>query len=266
MNNRTYAKASIVAAATLALAGVLGLTTPQDTQDDGNQADQLNRWTCPMHSDLRMPERGHCPMCSEQLKVVEIHLHAAEPYGDPYPFDRCPVSGQKLADQERPVTLVHNQRELRLCCVGCITEFEKNADQYWTVIDQHIVDEQRDRYPLTTCIVTGKKLSDRENPVDFVYKNRLIRLASDEARATFEASPRKNLDKLDQAIAQAQREGYPIENCVVSDLALDSMGGPRDVVVRNRLVRFCCGGCLPTFWTNPGKYFEILDEAESDSQ
>jgi type II secretory ATPase GspE/PulE/Tfp pilus assembly ATPase PilB-like protein len=39
------------------------------------------------------------------------------------------------------------------------------------------------------------------------------------------------------------------------------MGKPVDLVVGNRLVRFCCPDCIKDFNANPPKYLKVLDAA-----
>ncbi len=58
----------------------------------------------------------------------------------------------------------------------------------------------------------------------------------------------------------AEIEAYPIDFCVVSGQKLGSMGAPVDYMHEGRLVRFCCGGCIGTFQSNPEKYLAVLDQ------
>jgi hypothetical protein len=39
------------------------------------------------------------------------------------------------------------------------------------------------------------------------------------------------------------------------------MGKPVDLVVGNRLVRFCCPDCLKDFNKNPAKFLKMIDDA-----
>jgi YHS domain-containing protein len=58
----------------------------------------------------------------------------------------------------------------------------------------------------------------------------------------------------------AEIEAYPIDFCVVSGQKLGAMGTPVDYRHEGRLVRFCCGGCIGTFQSNPEKYLAVLDQ------
>ena len=61
------------------------------------------------------------------------------------------------------------------------------------------------------------------------------------------------------AVVKAQVKDYPLDTCVVTGEKLGSMGDPIDYVFGNRLVRFCCKGCIAKFEANPGKYLAQLD-------
>lgn len=59
---------------------------------------------------------------------------------------------------------------------------------------------------------------------------------------------------------------YPLTVCVVSGEQLGSMGKPVDYTHQeagqpDRLVRFCCGGCINTFRQDPAKYLAQIDQA-----
>jgi hypothetical protein len=63
---------------------------------------------------------------------------------------------------------------------------------------------------------------------------------------------------IDKAYADAQRSTYPIDTCIVAGGKLGSMGDPVEIIAGTRLVRFCCGGCLPAFQKDPQKYLTKL--------
>jgi Cu(I)/Ag(I) efflux system membrane fusion protein len=52
---------------------------------------------------------------------------------------------------------------------------------------------------------------------------------------------------------------YPLDTCVVTDLPLDSMGGPVKIEHDGRVVLFCCDGCLPAFAADPEAYLRKLE-------
>ena len=70
-------------------------------------------------------------------------------------------------------------------------------------------------------------------------------------------------DKMDKLKAT-----YPLTTCPVSGEKLGSMGGydylyktKVNGVETERLVRFCCNGCVKEFNKNPDKYLKMIDDA-----
>jgi len=192
---------------------------------------------------------------------------AAAPAGDPYPLDRCPVSGEKLGSMGDPVSYNYQGRDIKFCCQGCVANFEKDPETYLKKADAEIAEQQKAHYPLDTCVVSGEKLgSGGMSPVDKVYGNRLVRFCCGACPAQFESDPQKYLSKLDEAVIARQKENYPLENCVVSGQKLGSMGEPLDKVYGDRLVRFCCKGCVAKFEANPTQYLEKIDKAMEEKK
>ncbi|MDY7107443.1 MAG: hypothetical protein SYC29_02290 [Planctomycetota bacterium] len=180
-------------------------------------------------------------------KIVEARLMH-------YPIDTCIVAGGKLGSMGDPVNLVHNNRLVRFCCAGCQPKFKADPAKFFKALDQKIIEQQTKTYPLTTCVVTDAQLGSMGDPVDYVYGNRLVRFCCASCIRKFEAEPEKYMAKIDKAYADAQRDTYPLDTCVVSGGKLGSMGEPVELVAGTQLVRFCCGGCFPTFREDPQKY------------
>lgn len=118
-----------------------------------------------------------------------------------------------------------------------------------------------DAYTLATCPVSGGKLGSMGDPVVKVYDGREIRFCCASCVPTFEADTETYLKKLDTIFAAQQMARYPLDTCVVSGEKLGGMGDPVDYVYNNRLVRFCCAGCIDTFLKAPEGYLEKLDKA-----
>lgn len=75
-------------------------------------------------------------------------------------------------------------------------------------------------------------------------------------------------DKTDAAWLADARSAYPIDTCVVSGESLQehSMSKRLDIIYRqsgkpDRLVRFCCKGCVTDFEKDPQKFLKMIDEA-----
>jgi len=123
--------------------------------------------------------------------------------GVPYPLDTCPVTGEKLGSMGAPVVYNYKGREIKFCCKSCPAKFEANPSKYIAEIDKKIVAKEVNSYPLDTCVVTGEKHGSMGKPVDYVYKNRLVRFCCKSCIAKFDADPAKYLKKIDAAKAKS---------------------------------------------------------------
>ncbi len=179
--------------------------------------------------------------------------------GDPYPLSTCPVSGGKLGSMGEPIVKMYDGREVRFCCDACPPKFEKDLDKSIAKLDRTIVKDQLPLYPLDTSVVSGKKLP--EKPIDWVYNNRLVRLADDGEKAEFQKDPAKHLAALDKAVVEKQSKDYPLTTCPVSKDKLGDMGAPKDLVMGGRLIRLCCAACEKDVRKDPAKFIAVIDEA-----
>jgi YHS domain-containing protein len=186
---------------------------------------------------------------------------AAEFKGDPYLLTTDPVSGATLP--ENPVLYQNQGRELRFTDQKSLEQFKANPAQYLAGVDQKMTAQQTPFYPLEVCVISGDKLGgDMGQPVNLIYKNRLVRFCCPDCVKEFQKDPAAAIAKLDQAVIAKQGANYPLTTCVVSGEKLGGeMGAPAALVVGNRLVRFCCSGCIPDFKKNPAKYLKLLDAA-----
>jgi len=69
------------------------------------------------------------------------------------------------------------------------------------------------------------------------------------------------LHTLDKAAADAQREHYPMTDCVVAQHAVADGEHPTEVVVGGRLIRLCCPDCMAELLRNPAEYVKAIDDA-----
>ncbi len=184
----------------------------------------------------------------------------------PYPIDTCIVTGQKLGSMGEPIVKSYNRREVKFCCQGCVPKFEAKPDDFWKQIDEKIIETQLMHYPIDTCIVLGGKLGSMGEPVNLVYNNRLVRFCCAGCEPKFKTDPAKFFAALDKKIIEQQVKTYPLDTCVVLGGKLGSMGEPVNYIHNNRLVRFCCAGCIGPFEADPAKYTAMIDKAYADSQ
>ena len=183
--------------------------------------------------------------------------------GDPYILDIDPVSGKKLGALDSQVTEQYEGREFRFSNEKSARTFRSSPLMYLSTVDKKLIALQLPFYPLEMCMVSGEKLGGEMGaPIDFIYKNRLIRFCCKGCKSDFLKDPAKYVAKLDKVVVAAQQGKYPLTTCPVSGDALGgAMGPPLDYVVGNRLIRLCCKGCKKDVAKNPLKYLSMLDAA-----
>lgn len=185
---------------------------------------------------------------------------AAARVGGAYSLSTCPISGKALGSMGDPVIRLYEGREVRYCCGGCIKKFEKDLAASLSALDAKILTDQGPLYPLTTSVVSGKKLPEKTH--EFVFGNRLFRVVDEKEKAEFVKEPAKFLTVLDAAVVAAQGKDYVLKQCPVSDEKYGGdMGDPVDVVVGGRLVRVCCKDCTDEVEKAPAKFVEMVDSA-----
>ena len=122
---------------------------------------------------------------------------------------------------------------------------------------------KKPEYPVDTCPVMDVPLDSKGKPVAIKVDGRDVKVCCQRCARAFRQDPAKYHAKLDDLIVAAQKDAYPLEACVVSGEKLGGMGEPVNYVHRdqNRLVRFCCAGCVDEFKKDPAKFLAKLDAA-----
>ena len=76
-------------------------------------------------------------------KVSTVMHTNAEIQGDPqatsvkpYPLSICLVGGNGLSKMGKPEVIVHEGREIKLCCDDCVAQFKKDPANYLKVLDE----------------------------------------------------------------------------------------------------------------------------------
>ena len=180
----------------------------------------------------------------------------------PYLLDTCPITGKPLDSMGGVVIEVIDGREVRFCCAGCPPQFKADKEAKFKEIDAKMIAQQLPYYPIDTCVVSGDKLDSKDAAVDFIYGNRLFRTCCNDCKDEFLATPAKFVPELDEAIIKAQKKNYPLDYCIIGRGPLDGMGGPDFMIVGNRLVQLCCGGCIQKVLDDPLKVFAEIDNAK----
>lgn len=52
-----------------------------------------------------------------------------------YPTDLCVVSNEKLGSMGKPIVVQHDDQEVRLCCKGCMEDFQEDPKKYLARLD-----------------------------------------------------------------------------------------------------------------------------------
>ena len=182
----------------------------------------------------------------------------ATPAAENYPLDTCAVAGKKLGSMGDPIVYVHEGRQVKFCCKGCIPSFKQNAQKYLSKVDEKIVAQQKAAYPTNKCLFSDEALGSKSK--DVVVKNRLVRVCCGGCARKLMKDPAPTFKKLDEMIISKQGDSYPTKKCVVSGEDLGSMGKPVDVIVANTLVRVCCKGCVKKVTADPAAALAKLKE------
>ncbi len=143
-----------------------------------------------------------CPPKFEADKEAftkKLDAAIVEAQKDAYPLDVCVVSGEELGEMGDPVDYVYNNRLVRFCCNGCVSDFKKDPDKYLAKINEAVVKEQKAEYPLTTCVVSGESLGEMGDPIAYVYDNELVLFCCNGCKKQFDKNPAKYMAKLDEA-------------------------------------------------------------------
>ena len=191
------------------------------------------------------------------LAAAPVQAEDAARVGDPYALKVCAVSGEEIGSMGEGVVHVKDGREVRFCCAGCTKKYDTMTEQLSPGIDEKMIADQEAHYPLTTCVVSGEPLGD--SPKVFVVGNREVKTCCGDCAKAVKAEPAKFIEKLDAAVKEKQGASYALKTCPVSGEPIEGTG--TEVVVANRLVRLCCGGCKKGVEKDPAAIVSKVDEA-----
>lgn len=75
----------------------------------------------------------------------------------------------------------------------------KTTEPAKTASEVAVAAPSKDGYPLTTCLVSGEKLGEMGEPVNYSYQGRTVKFCCKGCQKDFDADPAKFLKKLDAA-------------------------------------------------------------------
>lgn len=70
------------------------------------------------------------------LSLVGVAVAQDGPTTKPYTLTTCLVSGEKLGSMGDPVVLVHQGREVKLCCSHCEPQFKADPAKFIKKLDE----------------------------------------------------------------------------------------------------------------------------------
>ncbi|MSR70350.1 MAG: hypothetical protein EXS17_08410 [Phycisphaerales bacterium] len=200
---------------------------------------------------------------------------AATAKGACYPLATCPVSGKPLDKDsvafviEDSTNPLNDGREIRFCCPKCVASFTAEPQKFLPAIDAAIIEQQRPFYPLIKCIVMTEDdlplpgSEDAGKLRELVVLNDLVRVCCPGCIKKIKKDPAKFVAIIDAAAIAAQKKNYALTTCPVSGEALEP--DATEVVIGERLVRLCCGGCADKAKQNPGAIYAKLDAGTTKS-
>lgn len=193
------------------------------------------------------------------LTIADPSIATTQP-ADRFYFDRCPECNRLFGTRGDPVQKWYDGRHIRFCHADCLTHFESDMKDGFRRLDAKQIQDQLPFYPLTTSLVSGVVLP--EKPIDFIFRNRLIRVAGEAERVEVQNDPARYWSQLDEAIMVHQAPRYWITKCPEQGAQLDL---PNDlqftVVVAQRIIRVCCDDCHDRVKERPSQYLPLIDSA-----
>lgn len=141
-----------------------------------------------------------CPgkLKSDPASVVEkVNAKLIEKQKANYPTDVCPVSEHKLGEMGDPISLIHGDQLVQLCCDGCKKAYDEDPGKIAAKIQEQIKAKQGEKYPLKNCVISGKELEGKG--VEKVYAGTLVRFCCNNCVKAFEKNPLPGLKKLADA-------------------------------------------------------------------
>ena len=184
--------------------------------------------------------------------------------GDPYPLETCPVSGEKLGKDAVTVVLEGmkdaklNGTQVKFCCPKCVEGFKADPAKYTGKMNEAIV-KAAGEYPIKACIVMTDEVIDSDAKI-VVHHNRVYRLCCKKCVTRFERDPSKYVQEFESRVIAAQKAAYKATTCPVSGKPLGD--GAVDMVLKDRLVRVCCPGCVGAVKADPAAAFAKIDAAK----
>jgi len=151
-----------------------------------------------------------------------------------------------------------NGTQVKFCCAKCEASFKADPAKYTGKMNEAIV-KAAGAYPLKNCIIMKKEALEGDAK-KVVFQNRVYEFCCKKCVAKFEKDPAKYAKEFETEVIAAQKPGYKLTTCPISGKPLGE--GAVDVVVKGRLVRACCAGCVGPIKADPAAAFAKVDAAK----
>lgn len=218
----------------------------------------------------QMPSKPAQPSTAEAPKAINAMC----------PIGNEPIDGKTFA--------VVNGVTLGFCCPGCDSQFIAwPSERKAAFIEQARADQPDDHhghdhgddadhaqgdemplvfpYYLANCPIMSGRTMDPARGVVKEYEGREVRFCCQRCEGRFDSDPAATLAKMDELLIADQLPLYPLTDCLVMEG--HEMGDDAvNMIYKNRLVRFCCEGCIAEFESDPETYLHKLDKAAADAQ
>ena len=70
------------------------------------------------------------------VRAADAPSSSAKAEVKPYPLKTCIVSGDKIGEMGKPVTLIYKGQEMKFCCKDCVKDFNKDPDKWIKKLDE----------------------------------------------------------------------------------------------------------------------------------
>jgi hypothetical protein len=125
-----------------------------------------------------------------------------------YPLDVCPISGRRLDTVGGVVRIVVGDHLVELCCPSCGTAARGRRVEVVARIEAAAYAQQKDDYPLDTCLVSGDKFEEGK-VVDFMHGPILVRLGCENCVTAMEVASWRSSPSPGRSAHRPQRRALP---------------------------------------------------------
>lgn len=196
-------------------------------------------------------------------RPTELVVVDASESADAYYLRSCAMCPAALGSKGEAIDRTYGDRPLRFCCADCQARFEHDSKAGIARVDAIETADQLAYYPLDVSLIDGKSLGDQ--PLNFVWGNRLFRARDAAERERILADPATYIRRLDRAVIAAQSPVYGMpDKCPVQGDILPT-DRKIDIVVANRMIRVCCGRCARVVQSRPYQYLGMVEYANRDA-